>query len=378
MRAGAALLWAALALPAPALAAGAAAGFRSAQADAQGLVVDLVTTGEAAALPAHLPATLSVAGADRAVVLERLPGDDAAGHARYRLRSSGDANERMALLAIPTLGISGVAVTLPATAQAAADPVGRPAATPATRMAGAERNRFLDNLAPYRATYAVYGPGTNSSTRIQLSFQYQLFGRRRAEGELGSWADGITFAFTQRMFWDVEARSAPIRNVDYMPELFYRVRPRAIGGGATLGGRAGVAHESNGRDGAASRSLNIVYLAPEATLPLGGDWQLTVTPRVWAYVGGRDGNEDIARYRGHTGLDLALGRADGLRLAAETRLNPSSGKGAAEAEVSYPLSSPGRGLALYMFGQGFAGYGENLLDYNRRQTRVRLGVGITR
>ena len=35
-------------------------------------------------------------------------------------------------------------------------------------------------------------------------------------------------------------------------------------------------------------------------------------------------------------------------------------------------------LNLYVFGQAFAGYGENLLDYNRQTTRLRVGVAIVR
>ncbi|HLU91876.1 MAG TPA: phospholipase A, partial [Pedomonas sp.] len=35
-------------------------------------------------------------------------------------------------------------------------------------------------------------------------------------------------------------------------------------------------------------------------------------------------------------------------------------------------------LNLYLFGQFFTGYGENLLDYNQRDTRLRAGFAIVR
>nr|WP_235954995.1 phospholipase A [Sphingobium psychrophilum] len=38
----------------------------------------------------------------------------------------------------------------------------------------------------------------------------------------------------------------------------------------------------------------------------------------------------------------------------------------------------GDGPEVYPFGQSFVGYGENLLDYNRRTTRLRIGVALVR
>ena len=50
-------------------------------------------------------------------------------------------------------------------------------------------------------------------------------------------------------------------------------------------------------------------------------------------------------------------------------------RGALSADLSYPLPRLlGGGPDLYLFGQSFVGYGENLLDYDRRMTRFRIGV----
>ena len=56
-----------------------------------------------------------------------------------------------------------------------------------------------------------------------------------------------------------------------------------------------------------------------------------------------------------------------------------SGKGALEANLSYPLDRLlGGGPDLYLFGQGFVGYGENLLDYDVHTTRFRVGFALVR
>lgn len=234
-------------------------------------------------------------------------------------------------------------------------------------------------MSAYEPIYAVYGPGTNSEARIQLSFKYQLFGSRAREEDHASLRDGLYFAYTQRMFWDLGAESSPFRNIDYQPELFYLSEPVAIAGKATVSGQIGLRHESNGRDGDASRSINSIYVAPMAAFPLSGGWRLTVAPRAWLFVGDRSDNPDIRRYRGNGSLFMEVGEDNGLRLSTSTRFNLSTGKGAVSADMSYPLRRIlGGGPDFYLFGQSFYGYGENLLDYDRRTTRFRIGLAVVR
>lgn len=239
-------------------------------------------------------------------------------------------------------------------------------------------NSFLGNLSAYQPIYAVYGPGTSTDALIQISFKYQLLGRGGAPAAERRWADGINFAYTQRMYWDLGAKSAPFRNIDFQPELFYLVPAQPLTGAVLIGGQAGVRHESNGRDGAASRSLNTAYIHPTFAFPV-GRWSLTLGPQAWAYIGNLSDNPDITRYRGNAGLFAEIGRDDGLRVSTSSRLNFASGRGALNVEVSYPLSRLiGLPVNLYVFGQGFIGYGENLLDYNRHATRLRAGLGFVR
>src|SRR3546814_3244506 len=78
-------------------------------------------------------------------------------------------------------------------------------------------------------------------------------------------------------------------------------------------------------------------------------------------------------------LFAEIGEDDGLRITTNTRLNFGSGKGAIDADISYPIDRLiGGNLNFYLFGQAFTGYGENLLDYNRRMTRLRVGLAIVR
>jgi outer membrane phospholipase A len=313
---------------------------------------------------------------------------------QYRLDWRAPEDRRkMAVLSLDPSGTSGYAFTVPDgitpdsrltfagrdTTPAPEHPV---PSMPDTNAAPAAKpdhgNAYLGNLSSYAPIYAVYGPGTNSDGRIQISFKYQLFGQAGAVGRGNPLLNGIHFAYTQRMFWDLGAASSPFRNIDYMPELFYLMPATPVGKAIALGAQAGFRHESNGRSGPASRSLNTIYVQPIATMPL-GKYTLSVGPRLLVYAGDLSGNPDVKRYRGNSSLFAEIGEDDGLRLTTNSRLNFSTGKGALDAELSYPLDRiVDTGLNLYVFGQGFAGYGENLLDYNRKINRLRIGIGIVR
>lgn len=270
-----------------------------------------------------------------------------------------------------TLGAaSGQAQLAQAVSRPPANPPAEPANPPPPPRIG---NGFLPNLSAYNPIYAVTGHGTDTNTRLQLSFKYQLLGSPND----GNWYSGFHLAYTQRMFWDTAANSAPFRDVNYQPEFLYFYTLPKNEAGDQLGVRGGFLHESNGRDGASSRSYNIVYLQPTLDVPIGG-WTASIGPRIFHYVGSRDGNEDIARYRGHQALAFSIAQPDGFKLSTWSRVNFSTGKGSVDADLSYPLTHIWHDLPLYVVVQGFTGYGEDLLDYDRKQTRLRVGIGIVR
>jgi len=336
-------------------------------------------------LAARIEAQIDGDEGERTVILTRSADTPAhisvAAHgfaeARYRM-PAGEMREG-ALLSIPAWSTQTVRLTHRNPVQLAdqeakgiAPVADQAAAPPSDKTAG---NAFLDNLAAYEPIYAVYGPGTNSDARIQISFKYKLFGSRDPGKEM----QGLHFAYTQRMFWDLGAHSSPFRNIDFQPELIYITPSTTLGSGITLAGQAGIRHESNGRDGPESRSINSLYVAPMAALPLGGGYRLSVAPRLSLYVGDKSDNPDIVRYRGNTGLFVEIGKDDGLRLSTTARFNPGSGKGALNADLSYPLPRLwSGGPDFYLFAQSFIGYGENLLDYDRHATRLRIGVALVR
>lgn len=360
---------------------------------------------EEARFPERLSATLTAAGRPMPVELVRAAETPAArtvpphgfAQARYVLRlPEGRALSGDAVLTLAGQEAAGLAFALPATsgaalamdtqppaqageslALAAPPPVSTPVADVSPKPD--EGNLYIGNLSTYAPIYAAYGPGTNTEIRLQISLKYQLFGDPSAVGPGHSLLNGIHFGYTQRMFWDWSAQSSPFRNIDFMPEIFYLIPAQKVTEGLSLGGQFGLLHASNGKDGPDSRSINTFYIHPVVSTALGDAYRLSIGPSVEFYVGSLKDNPDIKRYRGNTGLLVEIDDADGLRLSTTTRYSFQSGRASFNAELSYPFDRIiDTSLNLYLFGQFFTGYGENLLDHNQRDTRLRAGFAIVR
>jgi outer membrane phospholipase A len=242
-------------------------------------------------------------------------------------------------------------------------------------------NIFLDNISAYEPIYFLYGPG-NSDAKFQFSFKYRFL---NAEGTLARkwpWLSGLHVAFTQTSFWDLDEESLPFEDTNFTPELLYLwedidlpVLPRQTRFDLQLGFQ----HESNGRGGDDSRSLNRAYIRPTITSRLFDDYELSLAAKAWLYVGSSSDNPDIEDYRGWSSLSASLGRREGFLLASQVRGNLSTGKGSFQVDWTYPLSKFFfNNFDLYLQLQFFTGYGENLLHYDEKETQVRLGFGIVR
>lgn len=127
-------------------------------------------------------------------------------------------------------------------------------------------------------------------------------------------------------------------------------------------------HHSNGQSRPISRSWNRVYVMA------GMEWgNLTVQPRLWRRIDpsnkNKDDNQDITDYYGVGEIKTAYNLDDKHSLASTLRYNPSTQKGAIELSYMFPIKGKLKGVV-----QGFHGYGENLLDYNHKQTALGLGL----
>ncbi len=234
---------------------------------------------------------------------------------------------------------------------------------------------FKRHLSPHEPIYFVVG-GESPNAKFQIGFKYQLVDECGWLGEHAPILNGFHLAYMQTSLWDLSAPSAPFFDTSYKPEFLY-LWNRAIGGQpedwVRLDLQGGVQHESNGKGGLDSRSLNIAYFRP--TLAFGGtnSFRFSLQPRVWCYLGDVTDNPDINEYRGYFDLRATLAWHR-LQLSALGRM----GKDGQNHSVQLDLTYPCWGSSLYLHAQYFTGYGETLLLYRQRSDVIRFGISLYR
>ncbi|AEX54094.1 phospholipase A [Rahnella aquatilis] len=235
-------------------------------------------------------------------------------------------------------------------------------------------------LYPYEPNYLIYTDTSNINKKaiqsydwadkarhdeveFQLSLAFPLWrGLAGDNSVLGA-------SYTQKSFWQLSnsGQSSPFRETNYEPQLFLAWATDYDFLGWTLReAEYGVSHQSNGRSDPTSRSWNRVYARFMAQH---GNWQVDLKP--WYRIPESDENDDnpdITKYMGYYRLKVGYAWGDSV-FSVESRYNWNTGYGGATTGWSYPISKQVR-----FYTQVFSGYGESLIDYNHKQTRI--GVGI--
>jgi phospholipase A1 len=191
--------------------------------------------------------------------------------------------------------------------------------------------------------------------------------------------DSLWFAYTQQSSWQLfnGALSRPFRATDHEPEMMY-VYPTNLtlpGGWRWRYLGAGIAHQSNGQALPLSRSWNRTYLMTGVEL----DSRFQIAARFWNRIAedpAKDDNPDIADYIGRAEF---IGRWNfdrdntfGLTLRNNLR---SSGHGSLRLEWLKALGDPVTSN-LRLHTQLFHGYGDTLVDYNRKRTVLSIGLSL--
>jgi len=239
---------------------------------------------------------------------------------------------------------------------------------------------YLPNLESYEPMYFLVGTDPKDS-KFQVSLKYRLLSEKGSLAQRFHWVTGFHLGYTQTSFWDLKSDSAPFKDTSYKPELFFLSNHINTGIPHVKGFflQSGLQHESNGRDGDASRSTNFLYLRPrcvfyDETSKLG----LLVSPKIWAYaMNDQVANPDLPAYRGNFELELKLGMADGLVLGTTLRWakeGPST-----QWDLTYPMHKWLSGnLDLYLQVQYVDSLAESLLHYQERTRALRLGFALVR
>ena len=223
----------------------------------------------------------------------------------------------------------------------------------------------------YKDTYFVGGTVLggkpdeyNSDVKFQISFQQRL---------TKSVLPGNTYLYlfySQKAVWHVFENSLPFHDLNFNPGVglskFIIMKNRLIGKATVM-----IEHESNGRDGTASRSWNKISLAGEAYIsPV-----LMAHAKYWIPIVDGQYNRDILKYSGlyQAGfqakstddkwvLDMTLVKRKGWNLNFNTIV-----------QFGYRINHNSNQFIMLQY---YNGYGESLLDYKQYHSRIRIGLLI--
>lgn len=229
--------------------------------------------------------------------------------------------------------------------------------------------RFGPYFGFYKDNYFLVGTSvgqkptaTNSDVKFQISVAFRLTNNTLPLGTF------IFLTYTQKAFWNVFENSLPMRDINFNPGLGisrpFFVSDRYVGKVSLM-----IEHESNGKDGDASRSWNRVSLSGSALI---NEW-LMVHSKFWIPIIDSMNNRDILKYAGlwqsgfvaytpnkTLSLGLTLVKRAGWNLNFNTIV-----------DFIWRVS---RKTNLNLMVQYYNGYGENLIDYNQFHSRLRVGI----
>ncbi len=254
---------------------------------------------------------------------------------------------------------------------------------------GAENNKGLFLITPYRPVYITAGrwssnpnnkptsenpaytlpfkvPYNKYETKFQLSFKTKV-----ARGLF--WGKGdVWIAYTQKAHWQIynQKLSRPFRELNYEPEVIlnFATRYKLLGFNGRMLGLI-FNHQSNGKTLPLSRSWNriIVQAGFEKR-----NWKVILRPsfRLKDEV---DENPLIADYVGRAEAIVvyAAGRHQLSAVLAHALKFKNGGRGSIQFNWVLPVINN-----LKLMLQLSDGYGETLMDYNHRQTTIGISVSF--
>ena len=223
----------------------------------------------------------------------------------------------------------------------------------------------------YKDNYFIFGTAVGQKpTKENSNVKFQISISQRLTRSTLPWNTYLYLFYSQKVFWNVLETSMPMTDLNFNPgiglckPLF--VKNKFIGKLSLI-----LEHESNGRDGVASRSWNKVSFAGSIMI----DPTFIVHAKFWIPIVDGENNRDILDYSGiyqlgtsfslpnkRFGVSVLLTKRRGWKMNYNTIL-----------ELNYRLFDRDN---QYLFLQYYNGYGEGLLAYKEFHSELRVGIVI--
>lgn len=222
---------------------------------------------------------------------------------------------------------------------------------------------FKDNYFLVGAPLGTKPTKENSNVKFQISISQRL------TKSILPFNTYLYLTYTQKVIWNVFEKSMPMKDMNFNPGIglgrMIIHKDKVIGFSYFQ-----LEHESNGRDGDASRSWNKISMY--AGLQLNRYWD--VQAKFWLPIVDGGLNKDILDYSGIFQISANYNWSDrftaGMVFVKRRGFNFN---GNIQLGLSYKLF---KNQNQYLYLQYYNGYGEYLLDYNKYQSMLRIGLII--
>ncbi|MFH1223876.1 MAG: phospholipase A [Pseudomonadota bacterium] len=228
-----------------------------------------------------------------------------------------------------------------------------------------------DRISKHNDFYAIFGA---PNTKFQISLKYKI----------SSYID-LYFGYTQIMFWELGQTSMPFSDINFNPDLFYRLKfsedtfIKAIDLGI-------FEHKSDGKAGADSRAWSGSYVKLYTIVKF-YQWSFNWDTKVKWFYGGSfdDNNRDYREYSGWWDMRFSLiNYFEPEKFIDRIVMYFAFFSGGSYSQcIAKGGQEIGLGMRLgwgtfnpMMFFQVYNGYNESLLRYNQRYTAYRIGIAF--
>lgn len=223
---------------------------------------------------------------------------------------------------------------------------------------------YKDNYFTVGTTVGSKPTAANSDVKFQVSISQRL------TKSVLPWHTYLFLMYSQKCMWNVFENSMPMRDLNFNPGIglskLLISKNRLVGKLTLL-----IEHESNGRDRLASRSWNKISFCGNIYL----DPNLMVHGKFWIPIVDGGNNRDILRYSGiyQTGIQALSTNRRWVLSATFVKRKGGNFNANSIVELGFRIRKKDN---QFLFLQYYNGYGENLLDYNKYHSHLRIGLLI--
>lgn len=232
----------------------------------------------------------------------------------------------------------------------------------------------------YKDNYFISGDDQEDQVKFQVSAKYSIFYPSKI---------GLYAGYTQISWWKIYEKSSPFYETNYMPELFLNFES----GNNVFGDVeipfidfiqvSPIFHKSNGRDELDSRSINTYY--GQIQFSYGDVYNFGFGLKGFNYYNKSKKNRDIEKYIGYYETDIFFKiKSKTVEFFDKEELHFKFG-GYDKSDFDdkeyigwYCIEVQFRIITSYvqpkLFIQYYNGYGEFLIDYNKKEDSFRIGL----